>query len=134
MLRSTSTTQGVVALSSGESEFCAGSEGRVDASVGRGIAVRRGARRIRQIASPTLRLHKLTQDGKSKSRKSLEPSNPAEIGTHWRCHCHLRDGRAGIALRAEVQEITKSHPEVFTVDIACRFNTQSETEMELEQH
>ena len=38
-------------------------EVRMDASAGRGIAVRRGAGRIRHIATPTLRVQKLTQDG-----------------------------------------------------------------------
>ena len=37
-------------------------------------------------------------------------------------------------LGAKVQEITKSHPEVFTVDNACKVGTQSETEMESEQY
>ena len=49
-------------------------------------------------------------------------------------HCYIRGGRAGIALRAEVQEITESHPEVFTFDSACEGGTQSETEMESEQY
>ena len=35
-------------------------EVRVDASAGRGIAVRRGARRIRHSATPTLRVQMLT--------------------------------------------------------------------------
>ena len=39
-----------------------------------------------------------------------------------------------MALRAEVQEITKSHPEVFAVDNACEVDTQSETEMESQQY
>ena len=43
-----------------------------------------------------------------------------------RCHCYIREGRAGVALRAEVQEITKFHPEVVTVDNACEVDTQSE--------
>ena len=71
-------------------------------------------------------------------------SNPADLGTkHFdggsirraleRCHCYIREGRAGIALRAEVQGTTKSHPEVFTVDNACEVDTQSETELESEQ-
>ena len=34
----------------------------------------------------------------------------------------------------EVQEITKSHPEVFTVDNACKVDTQLKTEMESEQY
>ena len=97
MLRSTSTTQGVIALSSGESEFYAlvsmrkdlgvdiskntkidkaVLEVRVGASAGRGIAVRRGARRIRHIATPTLRVQKLTQDGIVKITKI-----PGESGT-----------------------------------------------------
>ena len=103
MLRSTSTTQGVISLSSGESEFYALLKGtsaglgavlmlkdlgvdikkntkidkevlevRIDASAGRDIAVRRGAGRIRQIATPTLRIQKLTQDVKVKITKSLK--------------------------------------------------------------
>ena len=110
LLRSTSTTQGVIDLSSGESEFHALVKGtsaglgavsmlkdlgvdisentkidkailevRVDASAGRGIAVRRRAGRIRHIATPTLRVQPLTQDGIVKITKnpwSLEPSRP----------------------------------------------------------
>ena len=71
-------------------------------------------------------------------------SNRADLGTKHldggsirraleRCHCYIREGRAGVALRAEVQEITKSHPEVFAVDNACEVDTQSEMEMESEQ-
>ena len=133
MLRSTSTTQGVIAVSSGESEFYALGKGasarlgavsmlkdfgvdisentqidkaevgvRIDASTGRGIAVRRGAGRIRHIATPTLRVQKLTQDGKESTlRKSPGVSNPPHLGTKHldggliqraleRCHCYVR--------------------------------------------
>ena len=103
MLRSTSTTQGVNALSSGESEFYALVKGtsagleevsmlkdlgvdisiniqidkavlevRIDASAGRGIAVRRGAGRSRHIATPTLWVQKLTQE--YRTRRILEPN------------------------------------------------------------
>ena len=83
-------------------------EVRSDTSAGRGTAVRRGARRIRHIATPTLRVEKLTQDGKVKIRKIPGISNPADLGTKHldggssrraleKCHCNIRDGRAGIA-------------------------------------
>ena len=82
---------------------------------------------------------KLTQHGKVKITKI---SNPADLATKHldggsirraleRCHCYIREGSAGIALRAEAQEITRSHPEVFTVDNACEV---AETEMESEQY
>ena len=45
-------------------------EVRIDASAGRGIAVRRGVRRIRQIATPTLLVQELTQDGIVKTGRS----------------------------------------------------------------
>ena len=78
LVKSSATTQGVIALSSGESEFYGGvktaSTGlgmihllkdmgvnikepldlRLDASAGIGIAQRRGAGRIRHISTPTL--------------------------------------------------------------------------------
>ena len=112
MLRSTSTTQGVIAVSSGESEFYAlvkvtsaglgaismlkdlgvdigkntkidkaALEVRVDASAGRGIAVRRGAGMIRHTATPTWRLQKFTQDRMVKVTKIVGVSNPADLGT-----------------------------------------------------
>ena len=142
MLRSTSTTQGVVALSSGESEFynlvkgtsaglgavsmlkelgvdnCnktkidnAVLEVRVDASAGRGIAVRRGAGRIRHIATPTI-----VGTQAHARRHSQNHENPwsLETGRSW--------------------NLKKSHPEVFTVDNACEVDTQSETEMESQQY
>ena len=97
------------------------------------------------IATPTLWVHKLTQEGKVKITKIRGASDPADLGTKHldggsirraleRCHCYIREGRAGIALRAEEQEITKSHPEVFTVDNACEVDTQSGTELESEQY
>ena len=86
----------------------------------------------------------LTQDGKVKSTRILGVSNLADLGTKHpdggsirrlleRCHCYVREGRAGIAVRAEVQEITSQHPEVFTFDIAGELDTQSETDMEFGQ-
>ena len=39
-----------------------------------------------------------------------------------------------MALRAEVQEITRPHPEVFTVDDACEVDPESETEIESGQY
>ena len=149
MLRFTSTTQGVIALSSGESEFYALAketsaglgavsmlkdfgvdinkntksdkavlEVRVDASAGRGTAVRRGAGRIRHIATPTLWVQKKSSRkmASSKSQRFLEPRAWPILEPN------IRDASAGIALRAEVQEIM------------CEVGTQSEMEVELEQH
>ena len=65
--------------------------------------------------------------------KHLDGGSSDEHGNDV-CHCFIREGRAGIALRAEVQEITKSHPEVFAVDNACAVDTQSEAEMESEHY
>ena len=101
-------------------------EVRVDASAGRGMAVRRGAREIRHVAAPTLRVQQLTPDGIVKITKILGVSSPADLGTKHldggsirraleRCHCYIREGRAGIELRAEVQEFTKSHSGFFSL-------------------
>ena len=121
--------------------YQAAHEVRIDASARRGIAVRRGAGRIRHIATPTLWVQKVTQEGKVNITKIPGVSTPADLGTKHldggsirraleRCHCYIREGSSGIALRAEVQEITRPHPEVFPVDDACkRIDTQSETEM-----
>ena len=120
-------------------------EVRVAASVGRGTAVRRGAGRTRHIATPRLWVQKLTQDGIVQITKIFGISNPADLGTKHldggsmrraleRCHCYIHEGRAGIALRAEVQEITNCFLEIFTVDNACEVDTQSETGMESEQY
>ena len=90
-----------------------------------------------------LRVQKLTQDGRVKISKIPGVSNPTDLGTkHFdggsirrvleRRHCYIREGTPGIALRAEVEEITRLHPEVFTVDDAYEVDTQSETEMESE--
>ena len=119
MLKSTSTTQAVIALSSGESEFYGavkataaglglvsmmkdlgvtlpGSERnttsssgkripcievRMDASAGRGICMRRGAGRIRHIATPTLWIQKHVQDGTVATKKVPGKDNFADLGT-----------------------------------------------------
>ena len=119
----------------------AGLEVRVDASARQGTAVRRGAG---HIVTPTLRVQKLTQAGIVIITKILGVSNLPDLGTKHldggsirraleRCPCYIREGRSGIALRADVQEITRPHPEVFAADNACEVDTQSETEMELQQ-
>ena len=97
------------------------------------------------IATPTLWVQKLTQDGKVKITNIPGAPNPADLGTKHldggsvrraleRCHCYIREGRSGIAVQAEVQEITRSRPEVFTFDDACEIDTQSETEIESGHH
>ena len=48
-----------------------------------------------------------------------------------KCHCYVREGRSGIALRAEVQEITRQHLEVFVLDDAVELDTQPERDVEL---
>ena len=92
-----------------------------------------------------LRVQKPTQDGRVKITKIFGISNPADLGIKHldgasirraleRCHWYIREGRTGIPLRAEMREITRSFPEIFTVDNACDVDTQSETEMESEQY
>ena len=105
LIRSSSTTQGVVALSSGEAEFYAMVKGTsaglgveallrdagapssqplqvtVDATAGIGIASRKGAGRIRHIATPTLWMQRLVNDGSVVLTKVLGTQNPADLGT-----------------------------------------------------
>ena len=93
------------------------------------MPVRRGSGRIRHIASPSLWEQKLTQNGKVEITKIPGASNPVDLGTKHldrgsirraleKCHCYVREGRSGIALPAEMREITRRHPEVFTFDDA----------------
>ena len=56
---------------------------RLDASAGIGIAQRRGAGRIRHIATPTLWLQKAVSDGKVKVGKCPGKENPADLGTKF---------------------------------------------------
>ena len=105
--RSASSTQAVISLRSGESEFYSLVKGvaaglgaaamlrdlgveltgdatvevKVDATAGRGVAMRRGAGRIRHIATPTLWVQKLVQDGKVKVSKIPGNANPADLGS-----------------------------------------------------
>ena len=114
MLRSTSTRQGLIALSSGESEFydleqsqCSktweltSARTKIDkavlevrvATAGRGIAVRRGDGRIRHIATPLLGVQKLTQNGIVKNTKNPGAWNLADLGAK-----HLHGGSIRRAL------------------------------------
>ena len=141
LLRSASSTQAVISLSSGESEFYSLVKGvaaglgavamlrdlgvkltgdatvevKVDATAGRGVAMRRGAGRIRHIATPTLWVQKMVQDGKVKVSKIPGNTNPADLGSKHldaasiqkhlaRCKFAFRAGRSDIALRAEIQD------------------------------
>ena len=105
MIRSTATTQAVVSLSSGESEFYASVKAasiglgavhmirdlgimmdtpvdlRMDATAGIGIASRRGAGRIRHIHTPALWLQQAVQDRRVAMGKVLGAVNPADFGT-----------------------------------------------------
>ena len=85
------------------------------------MAARRGVARIGHIATPTLRVQKLTQDSKVRITKKLGASNPADLGTTHldensirkvleKCHGYIRKGRSRIALLAEVEEVTRQHP------------------------
>ena len=105
LIRSSSTTQGVIALSSGEAEFYAMVKGTsaglgaeallrdmgapsckplqvtVDATAGIGIASRKGAGRIRHIATPTLWMQRMVNDGTIMVAKVPGVQNPADMGT-----------------------------------------------------
>ena len=63
-----------------------------------------------------------------RKRQTLEPNTLTEdqFDEHWRgiTVTFVKEG-LGIALRADAREITRSHPEVFTVDHACEVDTQS---------
>ena len=102
-----STTQGVLSLSTGEAEFYAAVKAtsigmgmtemlkdmgvhatealtvHVDATAGLGIASRRGAGRIRHIACPALWLQQAVQDGRVRLRKVAGAKNPADLGTKF---------------------------------------------------
>ena len=92
------------------------------------------------MATPTMS----EQDGRVKITKIPAASNAADLGTNdldggpirralEKCYFYVREGRSRVALRAEVQEITRQHPEVFILDDAVELDTQSELDMELGQ-
>ena len=86
---------------------------KLDASAGIGIAQRRGAGRIRHIATPTLWLQKAVSDGKVKVSKLAGKENPADLGTKyvgrkdiekiWKtCGFQVLKGDSKIALKAAI--------------------------------
>lgn len=107
LIRSTATTQGVIALSSGESEFYAAVKGAssglgmvnmcldmgmtiekpvkllVDATAGIGIASRRGVGRIRHIHTPSLWLQRSVHNRRVAMDKIPGKINPADVGTKF---------------------------------------------------
>ena len=107
LVRCSSTTQGVIALSSGESEFYGGVKSasiglgiasmladmgmkmakplelKLDATAGLGIASRRGAGRIRHIHTPSPWLQKAVADGRVQVSKIAGDVNPADLGTKY---------------------------------------------------
>jgi hypothetical protein len=138
MVKSSASTQAVIALSSGESEFYGAvktaSAGlgmihllkdmgmdmqepldlKLDASAGIGIAQRRGAGRIRHIATPTLWLQKAVSDRKVKVSKLPGTENPADLGTKYlgrkvieriwkQCGMYLATGSSKMALKAAIK-------------------------------
>ena len=128
------TTQAVISLSSGESEF---SRNCISFDVQRFQDLHKQNHQARsqedsahcnsKIVGAQAHIH---NTAKPKSRKSVEPRTRKISETNRRvlerCHCFAREGRSGVALRAEVQEITKPHPEVCTFDDAGELDTQSE--------
>ena len=83
----------------------------LDASAGIGIAQRRGAGRIRHIATPTLWLQKAVSEGKVKVGKVPGTENPADLGTKYvgrkdieriwkQCGFVSLSGASNIALKA----------------------------------
>jgi hypothetical protein len=86
---------------------------RADASAGIGIASRRGAGRVRHIATPTLWLQKLIQDKKAAIVKVPGDKNCADMGTKHldastmrrhmaACSYRFLDGQSALALKASV--------------------------------
>ena len=113
---------------------------RIDASAGRGIAVWRGAGKIRHIATPTLRVRQLTQGRQSQNhKKSLEyrtrqilrPNTLTadQFEGRWRgvTVMFVKEGNRVAGRSARNHE---THPDVCPVDDACEIDTQSTTDME----
>ena len=138
LVKNSASTQAVIALSSGESEFYGAvktaSTGlgmihlvkdmgvdiqealdlKLDATAGIGVAQRRGAGRIRHIATPTLWLQKAVSEGKVKVSKVAGKENPADLGTKYlgrqeiekiwkQCGFYLATGDSKIALKAALR-------------------------------
>ena len=136
-MRSSSTTQSVIALSSGESEFYAAVKStsvllgmkammsdlgvdlktpiklHVDSTACLGAAGRRGAGRIRHIATSTLWLQNAVGEGRIVLVKVAGTENPADLGTKvlsgtvltWllkRCGLVHLEGQSELTLHAEV--------------------------------
>ena len=124
LLRSSATTQGVISLSTGESEFYASVKAasaglgtvhmiadlgvtfnkplelRVDATAGIGIASRRGVGRIRHIHTPSLWLQRAVHDGRVAMAKVAGAENPADLGTKHVDHkvIEMALGKCGFVL------------------------------------
>ena len=103
LLRTSSTTQTVISLSSGESEFYAMVKAmsvvlgaaelakdlglkllprmRYDATAGAGIAGRRGVGKIRHLHTPSLWIQKVVQDRRAELKKVVGAMNVSDIGT-----------------------------------------------------
>ena len=137
LLRASSTTQSVIALSSGESEFYAAVKSAsvslgmkammkdlgvemtraiklyVDSTACLGAAGRRGAGRIRHIATSTLWLQNAVGEGRIALAKVAGTANPADLGTKVlggtvltgllrRCGLLYLEGQSELTLRADV--------------------------------
>ena len=110
---------------------------KLDASAGIGIAQRRGAGRIRHIATPTLWLQKAVYDGKVKVSKVAGKENPADLGTKYlgrkdieriweQCGFYLVSGSSKIALKAALQELQCTVAEASGIaSFRCQGKTQT---------
>ena len=137
-MRSSSTTQNVIAVSSGESEFYAAVKStsillgmkamlsdlgvdlktpiklHVDSTACIGAAGRRGAGRIRHIATSTLWIQNAVAEGRIVLAKVAGTENPADLGTKVlggtvltkllkRCGLVHLEGQSELTLQAEVR-------------------------------
>ena len=86
---------------------------KLDATAGRAIALRRGAGRIRHIATPTLRLQRLVINGDIKMTRVGGDDNCGDLGTkhldyqtmnkHLKfCGMRFAEGRSQIAPQVEL--------------------------------
>ena len=105
-------------------------EVRIDASAGRNIANEQEWGGSNYIATPTVRVQNFTQDGKVKITKCpwcFECSRDSvSTGENIIVTFVKLDPRT--ALRAEVQEVTRIKLQVFNLDDAVDFETQSESD------
>ena len=95
-------------------------EVKVDASAGRGVAMRRGAGRIRHIATPTLWLQRYVSENIIAVTKQRGEDNVADLGTKHldistmtkhmlKCGFKFSTGQSAMALKAELQSVEEDN-------------------------